>query len=84
MQDGLLEAVKEGDDVAGQVIGGVGDESAVVVEDDAELGGNGFVLVGVQSGTGGEVNHPEVVESGASKALWGTLSSRPTRRERRS
>jgi hypothetical protein len=38
-QDGLFEAVQEAGGVAGQVVCGIGDESTVVVEDDAELGG---------------------------------------------
>ncbi len=60
-QDGLLEAVEESDGVAGEIIGGVGDEAAVVVNNDAELGGDGFALGSAQGGAAGEVDHPEVV-----------------------
>ncbi len=33
----------------------------MVVDDDTELGGDGFAIGGAQGGAAGEVDHPEVV-----------------------
>ena len=63
-KNALFEAVQEAGRVAATVIRGVGDQAAVVVEQDAELGGDYFAFEGAQGWAAGEVNHPQVVGCG--------------------
>ena len=47
-QDRLLEAVQERGGVAVGIVGAISDEAAVIIEDDAQLGGEHFVIGAAQ------------------------------------
>lgn len=91
-EDGLLEGVVKALRAFVQVVGRVGDESTVVIDEDGEVGGDGLALRGGELGTGAEVGHPEVVgercfegfawavegiELGATLAMETTISEEP-------
>ena len=58
--------------VGAQVISGVGNEARVVVNDDAQGGGNGLgISRRVQRGARGKVGHPEVIDLRSLEALGG-------------
>ena len=61
--------------VFARVIGGVGDESTVVIDDDGEVGGEGVALGVGKFGTGTEVGHPEIVWKGGFEGFSGAMNS---------
>lgn len=63
-QDRLFEAVQKRGGVGFGIICPVGNESAVVVEQQAEMGGKDFAIGSPQGRTTGEVHHPQVVGRG--------------------
>ena len=60
-EDGLFEGVVEALGVFARVVGGVGDEATVVVDDDGEVGGDDLALAVGEFGSWAEVGHPEIV-----------------------
>lgn len=56
-QQSLLQAVMECLGVGSGIVGGKGDESGMVVDENAQMGGEGFA-VDRQGGTLGEIGHP--------------------------
>ena len=64
-QDGLLEAVQEAGGVAGQVVGGIRNEPAMVVEDHAELGGHHAPIGSAKHRPAREVHHPQIIGRGS-------------------
>ena len=63
--NGFFEGVMEGFGAFSEVVGGIGEEACVVVDDDAEVGGEVFAVGLDELGAGAEVGHPEVV------GVWG-------------
>jgi hypothetical protein len=60
-EDGFFEGVVEGLGAFPKVVGGIGEEAGVVVDDDGEVGGEELAVGTDELGSGAEVGHPEVV-----------------------
>ncbi len=59
--DGFFESVVEGFGAFPEVVGGVGEEARMVIDDDGEVGGEGLAVRTDEFGAGAEVGHPGVV-----------------------
>jgi len=63
-QHSLLEAVEESGGVGARVVAGKDNESTVVVNNEAEVGGDDFAIISTESRTAGEIDHPQIVGRG--------------------
>ena len=72
-EDGLFEGVVEALGVFARVVGGVGDEATVVVDDDGEVGGDDLALAVGEFGSWAEVGHPEIVGKGGFEGFAGAV-----------
>ena len=72
-KDGLFEGMMKTLSVFARVIGGVSDESTVVVDDDGEVGGEGVALGTGKFGARTEVGHPEIVWKGGFEGFAGAM-----------
>ena len=71
-KDGFFEGMMEGFGVLPRVVGGVGDEARVLVDDDGEVGGEELAVRTDEFGAGAEVGHPEVVGEWGFEGFLGT------------
>ncbi len=70
--DGFFESVVEGFGAFPEVVGGVGEEARMVIDDDGEVGGEGLAVRTDEFGAGAEVGHPEVVWEWGFESFLGT------------
>ena len=70
----------EGSGVGCPVVGAEGNQTRMIIQNQAELGGEDFAI-DVQFGAGGKIRHPKSLTKGASKALVAPFSKRPRRSE---
>ena len=57
--NGFLEAVMKGARVGIFIVGGIGDQARMIVNDDTQMSGKSlFLSRDLQEGTGGKVDHP--------------------------
>ena len=71
-KDGFFEGMMEGFGVLPRVVGGVGKEARVLVDDDAEVSGKVVAVETNELGAGAEVGHPEVVGEWGFEGFLGT------------
>jgi hypothetical protein len=69
--EGFFEATQQSLGVGGPAIGGEGNKTRVIVDDHAQMSGDGFGMQGEER-TGGEVDDPEVVDAGSFERFGGT------------
>ena len=72
-QHGLLEAVEESGGVGARVVASKDDEPTVVVNNEAEVGGDDFAVVSTESRTAGEIDHPQIVGRGGFEGFGRTV-----------
>jgi hypothetical protein len=76
-QNGLLEGVEERGGVGVCVVAGKDNESAVVVNNEAEVGGDDFAVVSAKSRPAGEIDHPQIVGRGGFEGFGRTVLESP-------
>src|SRR5258708_1830054 len=68
--DRFFESLVKGLSVGLQKIAGVRNQARVIIDDDTQLGGEGFSLARrVEKRAGGKVHHPEIVDEGRLETL---------------
>ena len=76
-QNGLLEGVEERGGVGVRVVAGKDNESAVVVNNEAEVGGDDLAVVSAKSRPAGEIDHPQIVGRGGFEGFGRTVLEPP-------
>ena len=71
-EDGFFEGVVEGFGVLLGVVGGVGEQARVLVDNDSEVSGEVVAVETNELGSGAEVGHPEVVWEWGFESFLGT------------
>ena len=72
-QHGLHEAVEERGGVSVCVVAGKDNESTVVVNNEAEVGGDDFAVGSTESRTAGEIDHPQIIGRGGFEGFGRTV-----------
>ena len=74
-KNGLFEGVMKALGVLSWVVGRVGDEAAVVIDQDGQMGGDDLALRIGELGAGAEVGHPEIIGKGCLESFSWTVES---------